>query len=293
MCLLSVIFTAMSVEGYVGYLSPVKMSKNNSRYFTGKIQLSPEKISKFVSFDSSLHEELKTAENRKYPVMMINVNETSDSIQLNWNTKIRKTAVNFEMRLEDTNDEKPLKLADIKETSDLVSIEVKVLETREKCKQSVYGQEKEKIIVSVADETKVMDLTVWDKQIDQIVDNCFYTLTYLRVKKYMNNVTLTTTPKSDIFPLKEFENVKTSDENRRTVVSTVELVEISRLQKCLSCRKQVSATLDMKFVRCLHCNMRQKTTSLVNCISGTFTIIEDSELMKLKCSENTLEKFFT
>ncbi|CAM1332030.1 Uncharacterised protein r2_g4101 [Pycnogonum litorale] len=170
MCLLSVIFTAMSVEGYVGNLSPVKISRNNSRYFTGKIQLSPEKISKFVSFHSSLHEELKTAEKRKYPVMMINFNETSDLIQLNRNTKIRKTAVNFEMRLEDTNDEKPLKLADIKETSDFVSIEVKVLETREKCKQSVYGQEKEMIIVSVADETKVMDLTVWDKQIDQIVD---------------------------------------------------------------------------------------------------------------------------
>ena len=108
--------SSSSVSGYLSNVSPIKISKNNNKYFNAKLQTSSEDIQDVVVFTTILHKDMKSMDQPDAsPVKLDNVQQNLDYIALNRLTKLRKTTVDFDRR--QPSDDDRVKIAEIESSS--------------------------------------------------------------------------------------------------------------------------------------------------------------------------------
>ncbi|XP_061179545.1 uncharacterized protein LOC133188181 [Saccostrea echinata] len=87
-----------SIQGYIHEVSPIKISRANNPYFTGKIQVNTNTFQKIVCFDQSKHAELKSASAARTPIKLCDIRnvpsrEDSSKIDILVNSKTTINAV--------------------------------------------------------------------------------------------------------------------------------------------------------------------------------------------------------
>ena len=94
---------ADEVEGYLHSISPVKISKNQNRYFNAMLQTDDNSYKDLVCFAADRRNELRSLQETKSPVKICNVTltpgkrrSTSQDIQIDKRSKICSTALHFQ-----------------------------------------------------------------------------------------------------------------------------------------------------------------------------------------------------
>jgi hypothetical protein len=103
--------TDLTEEGYVVGASPVKISRNNNKYFNGKIQ-TEHKTYNCVCYASEKAADYQAAERMNFPVKLSNIKFTPSIIDKETlDTKKRSMQVikklNFQKKVETAHDTKP------------------------------------------------------------------------------------------------------------------------------------------------------------------------------------------
>ncbi len=180
-----------------------------------------------------------------------------------------------------------------------VTINAKVIMFIEDAEEiEIYGKKTSKAEVLIADSTKACILTVWGENIKEIKVNESYNFANVSTRKFNEEIKVTTTPRTTINNIAPLENVvedkSISLKKFSEFVGLILAVSILVTKKCSCCFKTIPETeIGKTITKCIHCSMKQKTSSLSTTIQARINFQCESTTTRLTLFEGPLKVFLT
>ncbi|XP_062620052.1 uncharacterized protein LOC134281636 [Saccostrea cucullata] len=205
----------------------------------------------------------------------------------------------------ETNDEKePKKIQEIIQNipeRNTVSVLAKVIAVKQESVQEVRKVLLKKKEITIADETSMISLTLWDTLVDDpnISLNAVIFFRNISTRLFSNVKSLTTT-KDTTYELTENqtafqgvdENTYITESKTATVEGEVVNILIKKTNHCLSCnRKMLETETKSQFIKCAGCNMKFKVSAMDTTLTSTFQIKTNENTIKLNAYNATLMHF--
>ncbi|VDH97070.1 Hypothetical predicted protein [Mytilus galloprovincialis] len=295
-------------NGYLHGISPLKISRNNNKYFNGKLQ-TKHRTFNFVCYAPEKHAEYQVAEKVDSPVKITNIkyspsliDSTDLDIQINRRSRfnvMKKLDFKKKKEVEKANGDAVrsfTKISDIDITTSHVMYNIKgrVLGYIEEQKEvEVYGLKKLKREAIVADDTGRIIVTFWENQITQITENKSYILFYLSSRNN-TSLKLTTTQKTEINEIEDLTDISETliVPNTSNISGKILQVQCTGRKKCPSCDKNVEVQDGAEKIKCPSCNLKSHVKSLKESIFTRINIHDhQNAIHRLICFREPLEIF--
>lgn len=145
------------------------------------------------------------------------------------------------------------------------SIKVKVFDKGDIESQTLRsGSQMNKCQVAVADQTATMPLTVWQKEIENIVIGESYNISNVSVRVF-GRKSITTCPDTVISKVSDIGHCLYQPTGNTSVEKEIELDSVScmSVHSCIACHKNVGQfNKEAPFVKCASCGMKMKTSKI-------------------------------
>lgn len=257
-----------TVEAMVSCVSGIY----SSRYFEGEIT-DGDIVTRFVGFDKPKREKLLAFYNQGKAVTLkncqIQYNKYNQQFEvvIKGYTKIEPSTAEFKIEDIETVQSESISLDELQQKSehDRVNVQVQVV----KVNQPAPTGNKTKQEISIADESGVATLTLWDLNINRLTEGMSYKLTRLIVCTYRGKNTLAM-PNIGSF-IKEIDDIEeiaeeSEEETTLNVITEATVIGIQIKYLCVSCKKATIEPTNSNIAECQHCNTMQlidKTTQTI------------------------------
>ncbi|VDI03381.1 Hypothetical predicted protein [Mytilus galloprovincialis] len=276
------------IVGYLHDISPIKTSKNNTRYFNATLQ-NRDEFHRLVCFSLDKLSAFTNAEKMKSPLKLTNiamvpsVSETG-KIDIKVSRFSNLNIVDklpFKRRKLDFDDNVS-NLDELKISHQTVSVSAKVTGVyAEQETVDVYGTSKEKKEFVIADGTSAMPLVLWNEQIDCVQRNECYNFKNVSTRIFQDNIKLSATTRTVIKHIPPMENITTNLLHIKlptTVIGNIHQVLLNKTYKCGSCSKNVMENdMGKMTTKCTSCSMKQRNESLKLMTICKLNVVDDSD----------------
>ena len=256
--------------GFIQNMTPPKKTQTDSVYFRFDIQDSPTTRTRVLGFGERSYSTVEEFAVSKSPVKIrLTRNERYNSLIFNErsNCHLASTVdvpfsyVEMEQSSEHAQPSMFITVIEIKnsipDNSKFFTVHGQVFVGQGEVK--VYNNRKLKEDIKIADPTGHISIHIWEPILDNIQHTCIYELTRNRLRKYMGELYLTTTPATKWKLIEECSNIVEPDyDTSLTITFTVKTLEeigdVQVFHSCNKCFKMISNVVGTKMsVRCDHC----------------------------------------
>lgn len=291
-----------NLVGYVHRLSPVKKGKS-AEYSDFEIQLKDERING-VCFSQVKRKLLQEAAVNMKPLKISHFVAGSfcgkPSVKINNMTRISEaTTVECHYQYQPSAASQKISLKtvlDSVEPNQIVGqVEGKI--TKDGDQVHIKGASNLRMMNSVInDSTQMVNLSLWEQDIDQVVSGRVYRVSNVRVRLFNGTKLLTSTRNSTFEEINDETEAKKllDDLNdlKSMVVQSIQQIEnIDRFLKCLHCNKKLQTSITGKIIACDSCHHRMRVADCPKSISVRLTMLrEDHTAISLTVFLENLEK---
>ncbi|XP_071139834.1 uncharacterized protein [Mytilus edulis] len=300
-------------QGFIHGLSPIKISRTNSKYFDFTLQINTSNYKRVVCFDASKRPIIDSAAKGKSPLKLSNYTEspsrttTGTDIILNKKTVVQTARklkfLNHQPETQSTTPTRNLTEVQALPVKSILSTTAKVMKIEIPKVQMLYGNPTNLQDIIVVDNTNQIRITLWDASVSSVQLDNTYNFENLSVRNFKNETYLTTTKSTKINRTEDLNNAveyeATAAEIPTTIVGTVTEIKITQSYMCKSCTRKLPEMLtEEKYNRCTFCKMLQKTENFVSCLTATLNVEsedepEDNQPSKLTIFNTQINNFCT
>ena len=278
------------VHGVLTSMSPMRKSSSGCHYFDGSLTDGTKSL-RVVGFDTKVQQRLMDFHSRKEPVALVNCEVKQGKYSSNMELHMRKTTDVLKSPVKvDITSNLPPDLITLDELPALdnfqtVSVSIKVLTVteEEEVKKGLVKQD-----CYIADATGTAKLTLWENNVDILVEDQCYTLSGIKVRSFKGEKYLsipkdgfTYTSIDDIGVVKEY-----NPEGNNIHICDVEIRSVKYFEtykSCNTCSGKVSPTTDT-IGKCNRCQSMQR---LDKCSNQTTAKIEVANKADVKILHTT------
>ena len=116
--------------------------------------------------------------------------------------------------------------------------------------EKIAEKELTEVVLSVADKTDYIDLTIWNEQINIITTGASYKFINCTVRIFQDEMSITTNPASKIVKVENAVDIPPKQEE----IVNIEAAEVSSSNRCLFCKGDIACNMQLLTVKCMHCN---------------------------------------
>ncbi|XP_052069416.1 uncharacterized protein LOC127708549 [Mytilus californianus] len=195
-------------QGFIHGLSPIKISRTNSKYFDFTLQTNTSNYKRVVCFDANKRTMIDSAAKCKSPVKISNYTEspsrttTGSDITVNKKTVVQ-TARNLRFLIHQPEAESTTPIRKLTEVQTLpaksiLSTKAEVVKMEHSKVQMLYGKPTNMQDIIVVDSTCQIRITLCDSIVSSVQVDDTYTFENLSVRNFKNETYLTTTKSTKI-----------------------------------------------------------------------------------------------
>lgn len=292
------------IMGYIHNVSPIKLSRNNNKYFNAVFQ-DHEKYSDLVCFVPEYNQILTEMQKAKSPVCLAKVDKSISTrkpglydLKVTSATRISVASRQLDFRYEQPED-KVLTITEVKalQAFQKVSVKAKIMSQNDPTLQTIKsGEVIQKQYLTIADATNSIQLCAWDKHIEQIQLAKCYTFCNVSLRNFDNVKSLTTCPDTRIDLVDDIGPVKNVEVESVSLIETITVDSVScvSMTLCGVCNKDVGTyNSNVPTLKCKFCNMRQNTSKLQSSLKAQINckLSDEPTLHKLSISNAVLKNF--
>lgn len=268
------------VHGVLLDLSPVKKSKNDCLYFEGHLADHSKRPVRFVGFSNSQHSQLSALHQEKQPIALLGC-EVKPDRQGEKDTQIflnKSSIIQHSPRKLDPQECQPpmpeySKLQDLKDKPSFhhLSTRAKAISVH---KPIVVTGGKKKQDIIIADATATASLTLWEENVDRIIEGNTYSFNNLIVKTFRDKKQLSAPRNATITTDDDMTDVASessdSDSEDPMTLRDVQVIGVplfSSYTACIICKAKVEPK-SANIGYCTKCSMPQRLDKCVHQLSA-------------------------
>ena len=273
------------VHGVLLDLSPMKKSKNDRLYFEGHLGHPTKRQIRIVGFSNAQHSALLALQQDKEPLALLGCEvkpgrqrDKDLEIILKNSCKIQRSPHNFDTEQCQPAKREHINLEDIKDLPNFVEITTtaKVISVHKPI-MVAGGKTKQDIII--ADATSTAPLTLWETDVDRLIEGNTYSFTNLLVRTFQGKKQLSAPKHAAIASDDDITDVASaessdSDSDSSMTLKNAEIIAVpvfSSYTACLTCKAKVEPK-SAKVGNCTKCTMPQRLDKCVKQLSAKVII---------------------
>ncbi|KAM7420109.1 hypothetical protein PAMA_014695 [Pampus argenteus] len=295
-----------SISGYLHNISPMKVSKKNTRYFHATIQSGREEYHRVVVFSPEKRDHYEQAASVKKPVTLTKAKRSisladSDGYDIlctsSSNIEVSQPVSFFPRGPPDAGPVTVANVLALGPRQHVAAVRVKILAGGTASRiVELDGGPRELMELRVCDRSGQTKLTLWEEKIAMVQDSKSYHITNLYTRKFDDKTILTSSRHTTIT---EIEDVGEPD----MLEPCVDLPKISGCvigsetalrYHCGICRgSQSNFNSKNEAHRCNKCNMMQKCTNFRTLYAGKLLLLQNGQELSLTLTNSAVLHFIS